>query len=155
MNLFIFPFVPMPLVKAWIHLLSPPWWVHNRDDWVCEPWLDNQSRRKKTLNSNQIYFALKLTLYHILPMVQVLNKFIYFILLLKELWTDRYYFQDNSHTLTLIIIKWGSVIISFHILNLKTDKSSKKICRWDIKIKYWGQMTILLTLNKKRKSKRW
>ena len=54
--------------KVWIQLFSLQLWESSRADWVLLPWLSNQSRRMKTLNSNLLNYALKLTLCHILLM---------------------------------------------------------------------------------------
>ena len=52
---FVFHFTVMPKGKAWIHLFFIQLWV-------------NQSRRRKNLNSNQLYSTYKLTLCHTVPM---------------------------------------------------------------------------------------
>ena len=40
----------MSLGKIWIHLFYHHLWVDSRTNYILWPWLDNQSRRKKTLN---------------------------------------------------------------------------------------------------------
>ena len=40
----------IPLGKVWIQLFSLQLWVDSRVDWVLQPWLGNQSRRRKSLN---------------------------------------------------------------------------------------------------------
>ena len=41
----------IPLGKVWIKLFSLKLWVDSRRDWVPLPWLDNHSRRKKTIQT--------------------------------------------------------------------------------------------------------
>ena len=67
------------LIHAWgivvILFLSSQWdttwhqqYVNSRTNWISWPWLVNQSRRRKTLNSNQLYSTFKKSvLCHILP----------------------------------------------------------------------------------------
>ena len=38
-------------------------WVNSKKDGILLPWFGDQSKRKKTLNLNQLYSALKLTLF--------------------------------------------------------------------------------------------
>ena len=47
----------IPLGKVWIQLFSLQLWVNSRADWVLQPWWGNQSRSRKTLNSNLLYSA--------------------------------------------------------------------------------------------------
>ena len=42
-------------------LILPQLWVNSNADWVLQPWLGSQSRRKETLNSNLLNLAKKLT----------------------------------------------------------------------------------------------
>ena len=50
-RLIAFHIVLIPLRKVWIELLTFQVWA----DWVLKPCIGNQSRRRKTLNSNLIY----------------------------------------------------------------------------------------------------
>ena len=47
----------IPLGKVWIQLFSLQLWVNSRTDWILQPWWDNWSRRRKTLNSNLLNSA--------------------------------------------------------------------------------------------------
>ena len=49
---FVFHKALIPLEKAWIQLFSYQLWVNSRADWALHPWYGNQSRKRKTLNSN-------------------------------------------------------------------------------------------------------
>ena len=51
-----------------------PLCVNSKADRVLYPWLRNWSGRRKTLNSNQLYFIL--TLYQIPPVAEVLDRYI-------------------------------------------------------------------------------
>ena len=57
----------IPLGKVWIQLFSLQLWVNSRTDRGLQPWRGNYSRRRKTLNSNLLNSAKKLTLCHVLP----------------------------------------------------------------------------------------
>ena len=47
-RLFALYTVLMPLEKLWIQLFFLQLWANSKADWVLQPWLGNQCRRKKT-----------------------------------------------------------------------------------------------------------
>ena len=56
-----------PMEKALILLFSLQPWVNCRTDWALQSSLDDQAKRRKTLNSNLLNSTQKLTVCHILP----------------------------------------------------------------------------------------
>ena len=56
-RLIAFHIALIPLGKVWIQLFSLQLWENSRTDWVLQPWWDNYSRRRKTLNSNLLNSA--------------------------------------------------------------------------------------------------
>ena len=72
-NLSLFMFCFMPLRKAWIHLLSSSYELIVGQAGS----LSNLSRRRKTLNSNQLYSAEKFTLCHTLLAAKGLDSYIH------------------------------------------------------------------------------
>ena len=63
----------MLLGKVWSHLLFSQLWVNSWVDWVLQPWLGDQSKRRK-LNLKRHYFAEKLTLCQIPGVAEALCK---------------------------------------------------------------------------------
>ena len=66
MKLIAFYIALILLGKAWIQLFSLQPRVNSKVDWALYPWHGNWSRRRKTLNSNLLNPAKKLTSCHIL-----------------------------------------------------------------------------------------
>ena len=66
-RLIAFHIALIPLGKLRIQLFSLQLWINIKTEWVLQTWWGNKSRRRKTLNSNLLNSASKLTLCHILP----------------------------------------------------------------------------------------
>ena len=66
-SLYVFQIALIPLGKVEIQLFSFQLLVNSRADRFHQPWLRNQSRRRKNLNSKPVKLRLKLSLCHILP----------------------------------------------------------------------------------------
>ena len=54
-GLFVFHFALMPWGGGSINSFLFSLWGNCKVDWVLQPWLDNQSWRRKALNSNPVY----------------------------------------------------------------------------------------------------
>ena len=56
-RLIAFNIALIPLGKVWILLFTLQLWINSKADWVLQPCLGSQSRKKKTVNSNLLNSA--------------------------------------------------------------------------------------------------